>query len=254
MQIMGRDAVDDLLEEQEKTLKDQKQQIDRLQQIIYNLSTRSAQWEMSSSNISLEARVNKVNYYYSLIKENMYKITASVFLMDNQELNIEDAEGQVMMLLDQWSYSMSFEEVLAQESFVKINKCRPFFMLRNMRYHYDEENKRITDGILDICDKFDTRIRGISNSCIVFQDKHEDLLQGYLAVVAFMRILHLLDTDPFLMRYPGWSPTTVNYEEDEEYNEKVYQVNQLYIRDPKEINAKVKNKDKIQIKLKKKSQ
>merc|ERR1711893_456911 len=99
MQIMGRDAVDDLLEEQEKTLKDQKQQIDRLQQIIYNLSTRSAQWEMSSSNISLEARVNKVNYYYSLIKENMYKITASVFLMDNQELNIEDAECQVMMLL-----------------------------------------------------------------------------------------------------------------------------------------------------------
>ena len=158
---MGRDAVDDLLEEQEKTLKDQKQQIDRLQQIIYNLSTRSAQWEMSSSNISLEARVNKVNYYYSLIKENMYKITASVFLMDNQELNIEDAEGQVMMLLDQWSYSMSFEEVLAQECFVKINKSRPFFMLRNMRYHYDEENKRITDGILDICDKFDTRIRGI---------------------------------------------------------------------------------------------
>ena len=60
--------------------------------------------------------------------------------------------------------------------------------------------------------------------------------------------------DPFLLRYPGWSPTTVNYEEDEQYNEKVYQVNQLYIRDPKEINAKVKNKDKIQIKLKKKSQ
>ena len=248
------DAVDALLEEQEKTVVDQKKQIERLQRIIYNLSTRSAQWEMCSANISLEARVNKMNWYYSIIKENMNKIAASVFLMDNQELNIADAEGQVMALLDQWSYAMSFEELLAQENTVKINKCRPFFMLRNMKYHYDEENKKLTDGILDICDKFDTRIRGISNSCIIFQEKHEDLLQGYLAVVAFMRILHLLDTDPFLLRYPGWSQTTVNYEEDEQYNEMVYQVNQLYVRDPKEIKAKNKNKDKIQIKLKKKSQ
>ena len=46
------DAVDALLEEQEKTVVDQKKQIERLQRIIYNLSTRSAQWEMCSAYFS----------------------------------------------------------------------------------------------------------------------------------------------------------------------------------------------------------
>ena len=80
---------------------------------------------------------------------------------------------------------------------------------------------------------------------IVFYQQYDDILSCYLTRIAFLRILHVLDNDAFLLNYPATSKTVINYEDDEEYQTAVYRANRMFLKDM----VKKQKEDTVQLKL-----
>lgn len=232
--------------DQGETIKRQREEITLLQKTIYNLSSKTSQMELLlSSNVSLQSRINKVNLYVSITIGKMGNILTSLGLSNTAEIGVDELEKCISFLLDKWSWCSTYEDMMSLDFPMMVHKSRPFYSLRNLRPHYNEASKRISDSIEHLFNKFDTRIWGLRGDLIVFYQKYDDILSCYLITIAFLRILHVLDNDAFLLRYPATSKTVVNYEDDEEYQAAVYKANPMFLKEM--VNRQ--KEDTVQLKL-----
>ena len=229
--ILDSNPDDDLREvlDQQSLITEQRERIRTLEKLVNFLSTRMVTMDMLSMKlISPDDRIERVNMYWDHLHRKIPSIKNSLGLGDECELS--KLQEKLQPTLDNWSKAITIDEIMLSMT-SNISRTRPFWNIKNFISFF--QSGVISHKVMALIGRYDTRIPRMKTKMRVLKTVYEDQLVAYLALVGYVKILHLVDMDSFKLHYNLEGPAVIDYEDPEAYKEKVYGPNNMYLREPK---------------------
>ena len=243
--ILDSNPEDDFKEvlDQQSLITEQRERIKNLEKLVVFLSSRMVTLDMLSMKIiTPDDRMDRVNLYWDYLVRKIPTIKISLGLGDECELTT--LQEKLLPTLDCWNRAVTVDELMISMT-SNINRTRPFWTLKNFIAFY--QNGAICPKVMALLSRYDTRIPKLRNKMQVMKTTYEDQLAAYLALIGYVKILHLVDTDSFKLHYHLQGPAVIDYEDSETYKEKVYGPNNMYLREVRK--REIEDEDSIKIKI-----